>query len=119
MRFKIDENLPVEVAELLCARGHEADTVGQENLAGTADTEIYAVCLREGRIIITLDLDFADIRHYPPAQGAGIIVLRLERQRKEHVLRFLPRLLRLLESETLTGCLCIMDEIRTRIRREK
>ena len=119
MKFKIDENLPADVADLLWARGHDADTVGQEDLAGADDTEIYAICQREERIIITLDLDFADIRQYPPEQGAGIVVLRLERQRKEHVLKFLPRLLQLLETESLTGCLCIMDEIRTRIRRSR
>lgn len=119
MRFKIDENLPTTVADLLRSRGHDADTVGEENLAGARDREIYATCQREERIVITLDLDFADIRQYPPERGAGIVVLRLERQRKEHVLKFLPRLLRLLESESLTGCLCIMDEIRTRIRRTR
>jgi Domain of unknown function (DUF5615) len=32
MRFKIDENLPIEVAELLRAAGHDALTVLDQNL---------------------------------------------------------------------------------------
>jgi predicted nuclease of predicted toxin-antitoxin system len=42
MRFKVDENLPVEVADSLRQAGYDTATV------------------------ITLDTDFADIRAYPP-----------------------------------------------------
>ena len=34
MKFKIDENLPVEAAELLRDAGHDAHTVGEESLTG-------------------------------------------------------------------------------------
>ena len=34
MKFKIDENLPVEVTNLLTEHGHDAMTVFQENLDG-------------------------------------------------------------------------------------
>lgn len=37
MKFKIDENLPVEVAELLQKAGHDAMTVYDQNLAGAAE----------------------------------------------------------------------------------
>lgn len=30
MRFKVDENLPAEIADLLRAAGHDADTVNDE-----------------------------------------------------------------------------------------
>ncbi|WP_368730321.1 DUF5615 family PIN-like protein [Nitrosococcus oceani] len=35
MNFKIDENLPVEVAELLCEAGHDALTVDEQELRGS------------------------------------------------------------------------------------
>ena len=60
MQFKVDENLPPELADLLAAAGHNASTVESERLSGAADPEIAAVCRQEGRILITLDLDFAD-----------------------------------------------------------
>lgn len=62
MKFKVDENLPIEVAELLQESGHDAVTVLDQHMGGQEDTTLAAVCLREGRTIITLDLDFADIR---------------------------------------------------------
>lgn len=37
MKFKIDENLPVEFAELLRPHGYNAETVKEENLCGKPD----------------------------------------------------------------------------------
>jgi hypothetical protein len=37
MRAKLDENLPVEAAELLRTAGWECDTVDEEGLAGADD----------------------------------------------------------------------------------
>jgi uncharacterized protein DUF5615 len=34
VKFKVDENLPVELAELLRSSGHEADTVADEHASG-------------------------------------------------------------------------------------
>ena len=66
MRFKIDENLPVELAQLLNQGKHNALTVLDQNLQGSDDPEIIKICTKEGRILVTLDKDFADIRELPP-----------------------------------------------------
>ena len=66
MRFKIDENLPVELAELLADARHEAVTVFAQHLQGQNGSRIAQVCGREGRVLITLDLDFADMALIPP-----------------------------------------------------
>jgi predicted nuclease of predicted toxin-antitoxin system len=76
MRFKTDENLPAEIAEFLRQRGHDALSVGEQGLAGVPDPAVAAVCQAEKRAIVTLDLDFSDIRRYPPEHYSGIIVLR-------------------------------------------
>jgi predicted nuclease of predicted toxin-antitoxin system len=107
-KFKVDENLPTEAAELLSGAGHDAVTVVDQRMAGQPDTNVAAVCRREGRAVVTLDLDFADIRAYPPSDYAGIIVLRLVRLHKPHVPSVLQRLLPLLESEPLFGKLWIV-----------
>ena len=65
MRFKIDENLPVEAADLLQAAGHEATTIHDEHLVGQPDPNVAQVCRDECRALVTLDLDFSDIRTYP------------------------------------------------------
>lgn len=115
MRFKLDENLPMEVADLLRVAGHAADTVGEERLGGARDPDVAALCLREGRALITLDLDFADIRSYPPARYPGLVVLRLDRQDKRHVLEACSDLADRLSSEPLSGRLWIVEASRIRI----
>ena len=37
MRFKIDEHLPVEIAELLDQHQHDAVTVADESMSGAVD----------------------------------------------------------------------------------
>ncbi len=85
-------------------------------MVGQPDTNVAAVCQREGRVVVTLDLDFADIRAYPPSNYAGIIVLRLVLLDKFHVLSVLQRLLPVLEHEPLTGKLWIVEETSVRVR---
>ena len=80
MKFKFDENLPSDLGALLRADGHDAHSVLDEDLRGAADPSIAKVCQDEQRILITLDLDFAHIKNYPPQDYHGIIVLRLARQ---------------------------------------
>jgi predicted nuclease of predicted toxin-antitoxin system len=116
MAFKVDENLPVELADLLRQAGYDAVTVFEQHLEGSTDSDIASVCQEERRVLVTLDTDFADIRAYPPAQFPGLIVLRLRRQDKPHVLEVLERLIPLLSSEPLEHLLWIVEETRVRIR---
>jgi predicted nuclease of predicted toxin-antitoxin system len=116
MKFKIDENLPIEVAEILNQKGYDAKTVIDQNLCGEDDPEIASVFQTEERVLITLDTDFGDIRTYPPGKYPGIIVLRLKRQDKPYILNVFTRIIDLLESEPLKSHLWIVDENQIRIR---
>jgi len=117
MQFKIDENLPIEVAELLHQAGHDAVSVHEQHLEGSADSDVALACQQEGRILMTLDMDFADIRAYPPEQYPGLIVLRLQRQDKPQVSKILRRLVQILPTEPLEQHLWIVEENRVKIRR--
>jgi predicted nuclease of predicted toxin-antitoxin system len=116
MRFKTDENLPREVAGYLVQSGHDALRVDEQGLAGVADPGLAAVCLVEGRAIVTLDTDFMNIRRFPPEQYAGILILRPHRQSVPRILALTRRFVALLKSEALQGKLWIVDEGRVRIR---
>ncbi|WP_246604644.1 DUF5615 family PIN-like protein [Chloracidobacterium aggregatum] len=65
MTFKVDENLPVDIADLLRQAGYDAATVFEQRLEGSPDSSLAAVCQKEGRVLVTLDTDFADILAYP------------------------------------------------------
>ncbi|WP_367871911.1 DUF5615 family PIN-like protein [Luteolibacter sp. Populi] len=116
MKFKFDENLPTELGDVLRSAGHDAHSVFDEQLNGAPDTSIARACQDEGRILITLDLDFSNIIHYPPRLFPGIIVLRPANQDKNSVLAMVPRILELLKTEEIERKLWIVDEKKTRIR---
>ncbi len=71
MRFKLDENLPVELAEMFREAGHDAVTVLDQHLMGARDSDLASVCIREGRAIITLNTDFADTGRTRPTRIPG------------------------------------------------
>lgn len=79
MKFKIDENLPVEFAAVLRGAGYDAVTVWDEDLTGKPDTDIFNVCKDEERALMSLDLDFCDVRLFPPAESPGLLVFRVRR----------------------------------------
>jgi predicted nuclease of predicted toxin-antitoxin system len=87
-----------------------------QGLKGAQDRILLARCIDEGRAIVTLDLDFADIRAYPPEGLPGVMVLRLGHQDRKAVLGVLQRSLPLLSQEGLAGRLWIIEEERVRIR---
>ena len=116
MRFKLDENLPVEAAHVLTAAGHDTLTVLDQRMKGHADPKIAIACLAEPRALISLDLDFADIRAYPPGDYFGIVVLRPWRHDKNAELARFARLLPSIRFEPLEKHLWIVDEHSIRIR---
>jgi predicted nuclease of predicted toxin-antitoxin system len=116
MKFKIDENLPMEIAESLRNVGYDSTTVIEQNLMGTSDDSLATICLKEERILVTLDNDFADIRTYPPDKSPGIMVLRLSRQDKLHVLDVFTHAMRLFSKEPIEQHLWIIEEDKIRIR---
>lgn len=106
----------MELAEELRGAGHEAVTVDDQRLVGANDWHLSEVCKTEGRVFVTLDLDFADIRTYPPNEYPGLIVLRLGRQDKLHVLDVFRRMLKTIVQEPLDSRLWVVEENRIRIR---
>ena len=73
MRFKTDESLPLEAATVLREASFDVETVWEEALSGAADEIVASRVQQESRILVTLDLDFANIQAYPPDCYAGIV----------------------------------------------
>ena len=116
MRFKLDENLSPTVAALLIEAGHNTATVAEQGLAGAEDHDIASVCLDEGRILLTLDLDFADVRAYPPHRYPGLIVLRISSQAPRCQMEVVSGMLTSLSGRSLQGQLWVVEDSRIRVR---
>jgi predicted nuclease of predicted toxin-antitoxin system len=70
----------------------------------------------EERILVTLDLDFADIREYPPGSHRGVWVLRPSIEAFDAVLQLVLSGVKLATVERTGGQLWVIDEKRVRIR---
>ena len=116
VRFKLDENLPAEMAVLFNGAGHDAVTVLDEHLGGASDLALATVCVQERRAIVTLDSDFADIRTYRPGAYPGIVAFRPNNQERDHLLEIGTRFLHRLSTGSLDGQLWIVEESRIRVR---
>ena len=116
MRGKLDENMPVESVDFLRAAGWECDTVFDEGLGGAHHPDLGARCQAEGRVLFTLDMDFADIRAYPPSEHAGIVVFRPVKPSRDSVPALLRQLIPVLTAEWAERRLWIVEPGRVRIR---
>lgn len=77
MRFLVDASLPRSAVTLLREMGHGAVDVRDIGLRSAPGSCHRAHARPNQQTLITRDFDFADIRNYPPADYAGIIVLQL------------------------------------------
>jgi predicted nuclease of predicted toxin-antitoxin system len=84
-------------------------------MCSSPDAVLIEVCRREGRCLITLDLDFGNPLRFDPAGYAGIIVLRLPPRPGEAELRdVLETLAEALPAEGLSGRLWVVQPGRVR-----
>lgn len=61
IRFYLDENLPVAVAEQLQRRGIDAVTVRDLGLLGQSDIDHLALARSTGRVLCTNDADYLEL----------------------------------------------------------
>lgn len=64
---KLDENVPDSVATVLREAGHDVALARDQQLVGAVDERVLSVAASEGRVLVTLDRDFTDIRRRPTA----------------------------------------------------
>ena len=116
MKFKLDENLPVELATDLRGLGHDADTVTDEGLRGAADPTVVNAAFAADRILLTLDKGIASLQRYQIHQHAGVVLFRPDTSGRGAVIAFVrERLHRVLEMD-LSGRLTVVGPLGIRLR---
>lgn len=115
MKIKLDENMPNAMVRLFRETGHDTVTVMDEGLGGKDDNEVVQAATSENRILITLDVDFGNIRTFPLGSHAGVVVFRLHDQRWAVLEEPARRLLKSGTLDRLGRGLAVVDESRIRI----
>jgi predicted nuclease of predicted toxin-antitoxin system len=110
VKVKLDENLGRSSTEILLAAGHDVATVYDQGLASAPDQRVIEICRAEERVLVTLDLDFANTLRYPPADFSGISVIRIPSPATQrHLREALQTLVTALNSRAIQGKLWIVQ----------
>lgn len=115
MKIKLDENLPIDLVPVLQRLGHDVDTVPQENLTGSNDTNVWKATQAAGRFLITQDMDFSDSRKYKPGSHCGLLLLRLMDPSRQNLLNRILTVFETVESKTWGGCNVVVTDKKTRV----
>jgi predicted nuclease of predicted toxin-antitoxin system len=115
MKFKLDENFGRSVQKFFTEGGHDAVTVRDEKLGGAADERVLQAATAEGRILVTLDHDFANVLRFPPEETAGVAVINPPGRVSTPLLsQLVLALLQALTTGRLSGKLWIVEPGRIR-----
>jgi predicted nuclease of predicted toxin-antitoxin system len=117
MRLFADECTYATTVRLLQQHGYDIASVFDVGLQGQPDIELLRYAVAEQRVIVTNDLDFANIRHYPPSEHCGVIVLRIRPTNQDRVHTLLIEYLAATVSSQIDKCLVIIDQNKCRVRR--
>ena len=85
MKLLADENFPRPAVEALRALGFDLAWVSEQD-SGASDEQVLAVCVREGRTLLTFDKDFGELAfHRQSPADCGVILFRVSPQSPEEV----------------------------------
>ena len=116
MKFLLDENLSSRHAQTLRSKGHDAVSVVESGLCGADDSVVRDAAIAGGRILITLDGDFANMLRFPPAGTPGVVRFRLHPPTEEAIDAAIRSAVERLSGIDVAGKLVVVDERKIRIR---
>jgi predicted nuclease of predicted toxin-antitoxin system len=117
MKLKLDENLSKHLKPALTLLDHDVLTAADEGLLSQSDVVVARASMAEGRMLLTLDLEFGDLRKYPPGQHPGIVLFRPRSYGPLSVNRFVEQFIRETNLGELDGCVVLVEPDRVRVRR--
>jgi predicted nuclease of predicted toxin-antitoxin system len=116
MKFKLDENLPVDLVDDLTRLGHDTDTVEGEDLKGANDATVLLSARKSNRILMTLDKGAASILEHPASEHGAVVLFRPAERGRGAVLEFVRTRLQNLLKLDLENRLVVVTTSRIPIR---
>ena len=117
MKALLDMPVSSLLLGVLQAYGHEGVHAHQIGLDRAPDRELLELARREGRVVITADLDFPRLLALSSAAGPGLILFRGGNYLDAEMCNLLERVLGQVSPEDLECSVCVVDKRRIRITR--
>jgi predicted nuclease of predicted toxin-antitoxin system len=116
MRFLADMGVDIRVVKWLREKGHDASHLRDEGLHRMPNGEIFNKAISENRVILTFDLDFAEIVALSKGQKVSVVLFRLHDTRTSHLIKRLDTVLSESGEALNKGAVIVVEESRHRVR---
>jgi predicted nuclease of predicted toxin-antitoxin system len=80
---------------------------------GATDEQVLRFAVENGRVLVTLDADFANLMRFPPAQTLGVVRLKVHPATEERIRQAIRRALLYLQNIDITGRLAVVDKTKS------
>lgn len=117
MKILTDVGISMTTVHALRQQGHDVVHLREEGLQRLPDPEILEKARAEKRIVLTFDLDFADLLALGVSDSPSVVIFRL---RDETPASVNPRLIEVINArgkELERGALIVVEDSRYRMRR--
>lgn len=116
MKLLLDMGLAQSTAIFLRSAGYDAVHLREEGLQRLPDEQIMAKALREGRVILTHDLDFGRLVALSRGRLPSVVTFRLGDMRPRQVNQYLQDILTRFDHELEAGVLISVTDDAIRVR---
>lgn len=117
MKFLADMGISLSVVRSLRNRGHDAVHLREGQWHRLSDEEILRKAEEEGRIVLTMDLDFGDLLAMGIRRFPSVILFRLYDETPASVTPKLFDVLAQCRNELAAGSIVVVEDTRYRLRR--
>lgn len=116
MKFLADMNISLKTVAALRKQGWNIVRVSEILAPDASDQEILEFARREGRTVITQDLDFSALLALGGHSSPSLLTLRLARSDPETVTRRLLQVVPAVKDELQRGAVVTVEEVAVRVR---
>ena len=116
MKFLADMGISQTTVMWLKQRGFDALHVRDLGMYNASDAEIILKASKDGRTVLTCDLDFGDIMSASKERSPSVVIFRLENETPSNVIKRLKQVLKESSEALLKGAIVSVEETRHRVR---
>ena len=116
MKFLVDMALSPELARWLASRGYDAVHAADLGLERAPDTAIIAHAEKEGRVVVTADLDYPRLLALSAADRPAVILFRGGDWTERQAIDRLSTALAIIPDDELSSSLVVIEKHRIRRR---